>query len=231
MPRAPDDISVELVMAKDNYFIIGLYIGTVKELTDMFDPVLKLGKSRLEVQQCTFMESVLHFAPLGSIEEGMKQLTQKSHGKLIVKSSVVKQPISLECMDVMIEHIRNAPDGTTGFKIQFFAYGGAISKIASRDTAFYHRDGLFSLQFLLRWDEGDKESLQWVRKFYNHVVEYVGPCAYANYGDGDVKDYGRAYYGDNWDRLIDIKTKYDPHNFFNYEQSVPVRGQYNVSKF
>jgi FAD/FMN-containing dehydrogenase len=30
-----------------------------------------------------------------------------------------------------------------------------------------------------------------------------------------------SYYGDNKDRLIEIKTEYDPYNIFKYKQSIP----------
>lgn len=34
---------------------------------------------------------------------------------------------------------------------------------------------------------------------------------------------GAQYYGENYARLIEVKTKYDPHNLFHNPQSIPPR--------
>ncbi|CAF1276689.1 unnamed protein product [Didymodactylos carnosus] len=74
-------------------------------------------------------------------------------------------------------------------------YGGAMSRMRLCDTAFYHQQALFSGQFLVRWHrhEGEGPCTSWITNFYDEMRPYVGPYAYANYGDGDLDDYGVAY--------------------------------------
>jgi FAD/FMN-containing dehydrogenase len=59
----------------------------------------------------------------------------------------------------------------------------------------------------------------------------VGPSAslgirwrVSNFPDLDLEDWGHAYYGANYDRLLRVKAKYDPGNFFRFRQSLPIHG-------
>lgn len=45
--------------------------------------------------------------------------------------------------------------------------------------------------------------------------------AYVNVPNIGTQDWETAYWGRNFDRLRKIKAKYDPHNVFQYEQSIP----------
>jgi hypothetical protein len=46
---------------------------------------------------------------------------------------------------------------------------------------------------------------------------------YPNWPDPDLADWARAYHGENLDRLVEIKARYDPEGFFRFHQSVPDR--------
>lgn len=39
-----------------------------------------------------------------------------------------------------------------------------------------------------------------------------------------IENWGEQYYAENFERLVDVKTKYDPKNLFNNPQSIPTRG-------
>ncbi|MCW2913261.1 MAG: FAD-dependent oxygenase [Actinomycetia bacterium] len=49
----------------------------------------------------------------------------------------------------------------------------------------------------------------------------MGPAAHVNVPDRAIEDWGTAYYGTHFDRLRVIKRKYDPHEVFSFEQSIP----------
>jgi FAD/FMN-containing dehydrogenase len=45
--------------------------------------------------------------------------------------------------------------------------------------------------------------------------------AYVNYVDSRIADYLDAYYGPNLPRLVEVKRRVDPDDFFSFEQSIP----------
>ncbi|UUZ86240.1 BBE domain-containing protein [Paenibacillus sp. P26] len=46
--------------------------------------------------------------------------------------------------------------------------------------------------------------------------------AYRDYADRLISDWPAAYYGENLNKLKEVKRRYDPENFFHFEQSIPL---------
>jgi hypothetical protein len=108
---------------------------------------------------------------------------------------------------------------------QFQAYGGAVNRIPAAATAFPHRDHLFSMQYITHWSDPREEPdrLTWIRDFYAAMRPYVSGDAYSNMCDVDLEDWPHAYYGENFQRLVEVKSRYDPYDVFHFAQSIPPR--------
>ena len=71
-------------------------------------------------------------------------------------------------------------------------------------------------------DPANKEKIiSWTKSYYDALHPYSAGGAYVNFlmgdeGEGRVK----ATYGDNYERLVSIKNKYDPDNFFRVNQNI-----------
>jgi hypothetical protein len=114
-----------------------------------------------------------------------------------------------------------------GGGIVFDAYGGAVNRVAPDATAFVHRDALACAQWSFFWGTGAPHSViaagsSWLASTGRGLAPYVHG-AYQNYIDPTLADWAHAYYGTNLPRLVKVKRKVDPDDFFHFAQSIPTR--------
>ena len=83
---------------------------------------------------------------------------------------------------------------------------------------------LFCLQYGSVWANAvnTPERLNEMRQFYATMRPYVSGAAYVNYRDTDLTDWPSAYWGQNLERLQQIKSAFDPNNVFHHAQSIPL---------
>ncbi|EOA12498.1 hypothetical protein CARUB_v10026133mg, partial [Capsella rubella] len=127
--------------------------------------------------------------------------------------------------------------------VNWTPYGGMMARIPESEIPFPHRNGtLFKILYQINWPANDKRPsrhVNWMRELYSYMAPYVSSNprqAYVNYRDLDLgqnmnnnakvnsieaKIWGAKYFKGNYDRLVKIKTKVDPENFFRNEQSIP----------
>ena len=69
------------------------------------------------------------------------------------------------------------------------------------------------------------ENIRWTRESYEALQPHLRRGRYVNYmAEDDTGDAAaRAAYGNNFDRLVEIKTKYDPTNLFHMNVNIPPR--------
>lgn len=127
-----------------------------------------------------------------------------------------------ETMDFLIEGARNRP--VDSMLLAIWHYGGEMNRIDSKDTAFGSRNTTFLLSVDSIWDDYNKsdEVISWSRDILEKVKQFSGDGMYVNFSgfgeEGD--DLVQAAYGDNYERLSKIKSKYDPENFFHINQNI-----------
>ena len=73
-------------------------------------------------------------------------------------------------------------------------------------------------------DTADNEkNTKWVRDYYAATSPFAMEAGYVNFMSGDDSGRIEANYGDNYGRLVDIKSKYDPDNVFHLNQNIKPR--------
>ena len=119
-----------------------------------------------------------------------------------------------------VQHGPNAP--TVSSTMHLYPINGACHRVAPNATAFGHRDANFSMVILAASDkpEDDDANTRWVRDYSDAVAPHSEVGGYVNFMDDDDQDRIRANYGENYDRLRDIKRKYDPDNVFRMNQNI-----------
>jgi FAD/FMN-containing dehydrogenase len=107
--------------------------------------------------------------------------------------------------------------------IQLLGGGGKGSEVGVNDTAVYWRKAKCVVQYDGYWTapQDAQPTIDWVIAMRKAMLPYAHG-AYVNYQDNTIgDDWLDQYYGTNVDKLRQVKKKYDPTNFFNFEQSIP----------
>jgi FAD/FMN-containing dehydrogenase len=103
-----------------------------------------------------------------------------------------------------------------------FPLGGAMARVAPGDTAFAHRDAGFATVYGASWpDAADSgANIAWTRAYDEALAPHTDEAGYVNFLAGDDADRVQASYGGNYDRLVDVKRRYDPANLFRLNQNI-----------
>jgi FAD/FMN-containing dehydrogenase len=136
------------------------------------------------------------------------------------KSSLAPE-ITDQLIDAVAEHMARVPSPHSAVMLEH--YHGAYSRPAPSATAYRHRRPTYDVVIIANWtDPADNaRNIAWARELFAAVQPHVSPAAYVNFLDqDDGADRIRAAYGENYDRLVALKRKYDPTNFFRMNQNV-----------
>lgn len=102
--------------------------------------------------------------------------------------------------------------------------GGEANRRPVDATAYPHRDAEFGMNAHTRWEDpsDDIRAINWARELHAELAPFATGGVYVNFiPEGDhVPD---AAFGPNYERLIDVKTRWDPHNLFRMNQNIPPR--------
>jgi FAD/FMN-containing dehydrogenase len=134
--------------------------------------------------------------------------------------------------DAMIDEIApRAADRPSDLTLCSVWYmGAATSRVPGDATAFGDRDMGWMLSIDAVWKDPaeDRKNLDWARTFWADMKHHSNGRAYLNFaGFGEEgEELVRTSYGaDNYKRLVELKTKYDPTNLFRLNQNIKPRGQ------
>jgi FAD/FMN-containing dehydrogenase len=107
--------------------------------------------------------------------------------------------------------------------VQLRALGGAMTRVPTEATAFAHRHSRIMANVAAFYDgPADRERRQaWVDGVAA-ALQQGDDGAYVNFlGDEGPERVRRAYPGSTWDRLVEVKRRYDPGNLFRLNQNIP----------
>jgi hypothetical protein len=145
------------------------------------------------------------------------------HGQRYYTKSGYFNYVDDDTIGRLLEGLGSIP--SWGTQIELAYLGGAAAQISASETAFGDRSAPFILNLLANWSEPscDAAHIGWVRTLFNKLRPAMKPGVYVNFMSGDEADRVPEAYQERWDRLVAIKTHYDPYNFFRLNQNVPPR--------
>lgn len=219
-PFADNRLTSQLEIHKPQILLFGyLAEGSETEAKEMLAPILSVGTPDVKVQVGNW----------GDIYAGAQIPLPQEPANWKFFSQFVKKPFPEKAVGIIGDFMRNAPTDDSNYFTD--AFGGAIKREPRGGTAFVHRDALFYGEIGAGWgirstqpgvcDPLTSQAQAWTAEFSQALRPYVDG-AYVNVPNVGMQEWETAYWGrHHFDRLRKIKAKYDPHNIFQYEQSIP----------
>jgi FAD/FMN-containing dehydrogenase len=128
--------------------------------------------------------------------------------------------ISDEAIDVHVKYGARLPTGLS--TMHMYPIDGAASRVAADATAFAYRDGGFAGVIVgVDPDPGNAGLIsQWARDYWQALHPTSAGGAYINFMMSEGQDRIKASYRGNYDRLAQVKRRYDPDNTFHINQNI-----------
>jgi FAD/FMN-containing dehydrogenase len=124
-------------------------------------------------------------------------------------------------IDAAIEQFSSAPPPMS--QIIFEHFHGAVTRVGVSDTAVPHREEGYNVLIPTVWmePEATDENIAWTRATYDAFQPYLSDRRWLNYfSDDDADSAVRGAYGPNYDRLAQLKRRYDPDNVFRLNHNI-----------
>ena len=101
-------------------------------------------------------------------------------------------------------------------------FHGAVTRVPATATAYPHRAPGFNLFLISQWSDPDRTDagVAWARETFAALAPYMADRSYTNYLSADDYDRVRAAFGLNYDRLVELKRRYDPGNLFRLNHNI-----------
>jgi FAD/FMN-containing dehydrogenase len=124
--------------------------------------------------------------------------------------------------EAIAEHRRFAEVPTPKSTMHLYPIDGAVHEVDDDETAWGHRDATWSMVIAgVDPDPSNRDLLaEWARDYWEAIHPHTVGGSYINFMMDEGTDRIEASYGDNYERLQEIKTRYDPENFFRVNQNV-----------
>lgn len=126
-----------------------------------------------------------------------------------------------EAIEVHIAQARNLPSALS--LMHLYPIDGAVHRVGRNDTAWNTRNATWSMVIAGVDVHPQKagEIIRWTKGYWEAIHPYSDRGGYVNFMMDDEDDSRlKATYGDNYDRLVSLKGKYDPTNFFCVNQNI-----------
>jgi FAD/FMN-containing dehydrogenase len=125
--------------------------------------------------------------------------------------------------EAIAAHAVHGPDvPAVNSTVHIYPINGAAHRVAPDATAFAYRNANFATVIAGMWPEPSENdaNIAWVRRYYDATAPHSEEGGYINFMSEDDQGRIRANYQGNYDRLVDVKRRYDPDNLFHLNQNI-----------
>ncbi|SMG51219.1 FAD-binding oxidoreductase [Paraburkholderia susongensis] len=123
-------------------------------------------------------------------------------------------------IDALLHAIDHLPSAQC--EIFFGLIGAQTQRVPVDATAYPCRDTLYAMNVHGRWDDArdDERCVAWAREFFEAARPFALGSVYVNFMTQEEGDRVGQAYGSNYERLVAVKNRYDPDNWFRHNQNI-----------
>jgi FAD/FMN-containing dehydrogenase len=211
---APDELSADAIFltSPEGEPVLAIsicYIGPIEEGERVLEPLRRFGPPLMDdigtLPYTAVQAASDDFFPIGL--------------RFYWKSHFLKE-INADAVQATVSHFARVPSPRS--LLVFQQFGGAVGRVGRSETAFWHRDVQWDNFAVSVWtDPAESDTQQeWVREWWNLMKPFSMGGEYVNNLGEEGEDRVRASYGANYERLVGLKNKYDPANFFRLNANI-----------
>ncbi len=226
--RAPDELSCWVVMrrapplpflpqevhGREVLVFAVCYTGDLSQAQSVVAPIRELGQPIADVVgPAPYLAWEAAFDPL--LTPGARNYW-KSHNLAELSDAAI---------DVLLDAVVRLPSPEC--EIFLANVGGAANRVPFDATAYPHRNMQFVMNAHTRWNSPsqDAQCIAWARELFDKMAPHATGGVYVNFMPADEAQRVRdGAYGPNYERLTELKAKYDPDNLFRLNQNIPPPG-------
>jgi FAD/FMN-containing dehydrogenase len=235
-PSGPEELDATLRLiarsdgAQPGVELHGSWIGSESDAAELVDQLVARADAEPSSEthcHLDYREAKRYLDELGGggapAEQDAPRQARRDH--LFTKSEFLRRPLPREAIASLAQDLTTELSPGESREVAFTPWGGAYNRVPVDATAFPHRDELFLVQHLRLVDPETATARgevghDWLTRSWSRVHPYASGGVYPNFPDPDLREWARAYHGPNYERLLRVKARYDPTNFFRFEQSL-----------
>lgn len=194
--------------------VVWCYTGPLKKAEKVFKPIRKFKKPALD-----FVGPM----PLPSLQS-MFDPIMPSGMHWYWKADFLNE-LSDEAIEAHLKHGPEMP--TWRSTMHLYPINGAAGRVGKKDTAWNYRGATWAeVHAGIDPDPANKEAITtWAKDYWNAIHPFSAGGAYVNFMMEEGEDRIKGTYGDNYEKLVEVKTKYDPRNLFRVNQNILPAGK------
>ena len=203
-PPFPEELHMKNVCG-----VVWCYSGPKEKADKVFEPIKKFGPPLLY----GIME--MPFPALQSAFDGLYPPGLQWYWK----ADFVNE-LSDEAIKQHVKYGSNIPTMQSGMHL--YPINGAASRVGKKDTAWAYRDARYA-QVIVGVDPDPQSKdilMSWANAYFDALHPFSAGGAYVNFMMDEGEERVKATYKENYDKLVSVKQKYDPDNFFRVNQNI-----------
>jgi FAD/FMN-containing dehydrogenase len=236
-PTAPDELYASLLLKAGDeperppvVDLFGSMLGSEQDTAELLDELVVIAGADPTSdfrKHMSFPETTRFWEAPGAAD-GAEQGDYQQDESLFLKSEFFRRPLPPEAVAALLTNLTEGRLRGQSRELDFTPWGGAYNRTREDASAFAHRRELFSLKHTAIVDSDLSKSApdparRWLMQSWMTTRPWGSGRVFPNFPDPDLDDWGHAYYGANYERLLRIKGTFDPDDVFRFHQSLPSR--------